>query len=166
MDNAQVILSLGSNIEPRKTFIERALKSLSELPHTHLLRSSSLHETEPVDVPEGDRHHLFLNAVAVCETALSPELFSDAVHRIEEALGRRRTGHYGAARTIDIDIIAFGDKVVDTPELTLPHPRSHQRTFVLAPLAELLPNYCLPGQQQTVTQLLKALSSEKQKRNR
>jgi 2-amino-4-hydroxy-6-hydroxymethyldihydropteridine diphosphokinase len=159
MDKTQVILSLGSNIVPRTTFIERALEALSELPHIHLLRSSSLYETEPVDVPEDEDHLLFLNVVAIVETMLPPETFLHAVQDIEETLGRRRTGRYGAARTIDMDIIAFGDMVMDTPTLTLPHPRSHLRTFVLAPLAELLPDYRLPGQQQTVTQLLTALTS-------
>jgi 2-amino-4-hydroxy-6-hydroxymethyldihydropteridine diphosphokinase len=160
MHTVQAIFSLGSNIEPRKKFIEQALEALRQLPGIDHLRSSLLHETEPVDVPAGDQHQLFLNAVAVCETSLSPEELSEAVHRIEDALGRQRSASYGAARTIDIDIIALGDLTMTTPALTLPHPRAHQRAFVLAPLAELLPDYRLPGQQQTVTELLQALTTD------
>ena len=159
MHEATVILSLGSNIEPRKGFIEQAILALAELPDTDHLRCSSIHETEPVDVPESERGHVFLNAVVVLETRLPPRSFSTAIHAIEDRLGRTRTGSYGSARTIDIDIIAFGDTVMQTPALTLPHPRAHLRAFVLQPLAELLPQYTLPGQQQTVTQLMEALSS-------
>jgi 2-amino-4-hydroxy-6-hydroxymethyldihydropteridine diphosphokinase len=158
MQTAQAILALGSNIEPRTSYIEGALHALRQLSGIYNLRASSLHETEPVDVPEGDQHQLFLNAVAVCETSLSAAELSEAVHRIEDALGRKRSAQYGSARTIDIDIIALGELTLATPALTLPHPRAHQRAFVLAPLAELLPDYRLPSQQQTVAELLKTLS--------
>lgn len=157
MSDVTVILSLGSNIEPRNAFIEKALQALSALPSTHDLRCSSIHETEPVGVPETERGYAFLNAVVLLETSLLPHTFSTAIHAIEDRLGRARTGLYGAARTIDIDIIAFGNMILHTPELTLPHPCAHHRVFVLQPLAELLPRYILPGQQQTVTQLLKTL---------
>lgn len=159
MNEVTVILSLGSNIEPRKRFLEQALQELEALPETHHVRCSSFHETEPVGVPESERDHLFLNAVVVLETRLQPLPFLAAVQAIEERLGRTRTGRYGAARTMDIDIIAFGDTRLQTPTLTLPHPCAHQRSFVLQPLAELLPHYTLPGQQQTVTQLINAAYS-------
>jgi 2-amino-4-hydroxy-6-hydroxymethyldihydropteridine diphosphokinase len=157
MNTVQAILALGSNIEPRTSYIEEALQAIRQLSGIYNLRVSSLHETEPVDVPEGEQHHLFLNAVAICDTRLSPEALSEAIHAIEATLGRQRSGAYGAARTIDIDLIAMGSVVMNTPALTLPHPRAHQRVFVLAPLAELLPNYRLPGQQQTVAELLNAI---------
>jgi len=160
MNTVQAIFSLGSNIEPRRATIEQACQALRQLPGINSFRVSTLQETAPVGVPEGERHLLFLNAVAVCETSLSPEELSEAVHRIESSLGRQRTAFYGAARTIDIDIIALGDLILTTPTLTLPHPRAHQRTFVLAPLAELLPDYRLPGQQQTATGLLQALITD------
>jgi 2-amino-4-hydroxy-6-hydroxymethyldihydropteridine diphosphokinase len=158
MQTAQAILALGSNIEPRRSFIEQACQALRQLPGISNLRVSTLQETAPVGVPESERTLLFLNAVAVCDTSLSAEELSEAVHRIEDALGRKRSAQYGSARTIDIDIIALGDLTLATPMLTLPHPRAHLRTFVLAPLAELLPDYHLPGQHQTVTDLLKTLS--------
>ena len=159
MGDVTVILSLGSNIEPRNAFIEKALQALSALPATHHLRCSSVHETEPVGVPEAEREHMFLNAVVVLETSLPPPIFSTAIHAFEARLGRTRTGRHGSARTIDIDIIAFGDMILNTPDLTLPHPHAHHRTFVLQPLAELLPDYVLPGQHQTVTQLLETIVS-------
>jgi 2-amino-4-hydroxy-6-hydroxymethyldihydropteridine diphosphokinase len=159
MHAVTVILSLGSNIEPRKGYLDQAIQALAALPGTQHLRCSSVHETEPVGVPEAEAGLLFLNAVVVLETPLSPHAFSTAIHAIEERLGRTRNNRYGAARTIDIDIIALGDQVIDTPTLTLPHPRAHQRAFVLQPLSELLPDYKLPGQQQTVAQLLASLPS-------
>lgn len=159
MDDGIVILSLGSNIEPRNDFIEKALQELSALPGTYHLRCSSIHETEPFGIAESERGLRFLNAVVVLETSLPPLTFSTAIHAIEERLGRTRTGIYGSARTIDIDIIAFDDMILNTPDLTLPHPRAHHRAFVLHPLAELLPDYVLPGQHQTVTQLLATLVS-------
>jgi 2-amino-4-hydroxy-6-hydroxymethyldihydropteridine diphosphokinase len=159
MNVVTAILSLGSNIEPRKTFIEKAVQELAALPGTHHLRCSSIHETEPVGVPEAESKLLFLNAVVVLQTSLSPQVFSTAIHAIEDRLGRTRTGEHGAARTLDIDIIVFGDTIMNTPNLTLPHPHAHHRAFVLQPLAELFPYYVLPGHQQTVTQLLNRLSS-------
>jgi 2-amino-4-hydroxy-6-hydroxymethyldihydropteridine diphosphokinase len=159
MNVVTVILSLGSNIEPRKAFIEKAVQELAALPDTQHLRCSSIHETEPVGVPEAERGLFFLNAVVMLQTSLSPQSFSAAIHGIEERLGRTRTGAYGAARTLDIDIIAFGDTIMNTPDLTLPHPHAHHRAFVLQPLAELFPDYVLPGHQQTVTQLLNSLAS-------
>jgi len=158
MQTAQVILAFGSNIEPRRLFIEQACQALRRLPGISNLRVSSLHETTPVGVPDHESHLLFLNAVAVCETTLLPKELSEAVHGIEASLGRTRSEQYGAARTMDIDIIAFGDLIQATPTLTLPHPRAQFRRFVIAPLAELLPDYRLPGQQQTVTALLQSLS--------
>lgn len=159
MNAVTAILSLGSNIEPRTAFIEKAVQELVSLPGTHHLRCSSIYETEPVGVPEAEHGLFFLNAVVMLQTSLSVQTFSTAIHAIEERLGRTRTGVYGAARTLDIDIIAFGDTIMNTPNLTLPHPHAHHRTFVLQPLAELFPDYVLPGHQQTVTQLLNSLSS-------
>jgi 2-amino-4-hydroxy-6-hydroxymethyldihydropteridine diphosphokinase len=164
MNVVTAILSLGSNIEPRRTFIEKAVQEIAALPGTHHVRCSSIHETEPVGVPEAESRLLFLNAVVALKTSLSPHAFSTAIHAIEERLGRIRTGAHGAARTLDIDIIAFGDAIMNTSNLTLPHPHAHHRAFVLQPLAELFPDYILPGHRQTVTQLLKGLSSSTRKK--
>ena len=116
--------------------MERALGALAAMPETRLVRASSVIETEPVDVPAEFAAMKFLNQVAIFETNLDPFDFSRRMHEIEDDLGRVRTVRNGP-RTIDIDLIDFGGQVIDTPELTLPHPRAHLRDFVLRPLAEL-----------------------------
>ena len=132
----RVIVSLGSNIEPRADYLKRAIASLSAFPGTTFVKASSVIETEPVDVPPEFAALMFLNQVAVFETTLDPFDFSRRMHAIEDGLGRVRTVRNGP-RTIDIDLIDFGGEVINTPELTLPHPRAHLRDFVLKPLAEL-----------------------------
>ena len=132
----RAIVSLGSNVEPRADYLKRAIAALSSLPETQFVKASSVIETEPVDVPPEFAALKFLNQVAVFETTLDPFDFSRRMHAIEDGLGRVRTVRNGP-RTIDIDLIDFGGEVVNTPELTLPHPRAHLRDFVLKPLAEL-----------------------------
>ena len=132
----RVLVSLGSNIEPRTEYLKRAIAALSSLPETRFVKASSVIETEPVDVPSEFAALKFLNQVVVFETALDPFEFSRRMHAIEDALGRVRTVRNGP-RTIDIDLIAFGGQIVNTPELILPHPRAHLRSFVQEPLREL-----------------------------
>ena len=134
--SSRAIVSLGSNLEPRADYLKRAIAALSSLPGTRFAKASSVIETEPVDVPPEFAALKFLNQVAVFETSLDPFDFSRRMHAIEDGLGRVRTVRNGP-RTIDIDLIDFGGKAIDTPELTLPHPRAHLRDFVLRPLAEL-----------------------------
>lgn len=132
----RVLVALGSNIEPRARFLEQALDALARFPDTRLVAASSVMETEPVDVPTAFADRKFLNQVAVLESALDPFAFSRRMHAVEDSLGRVRTVRNGP-RTIDIDLIDFGGEIIDTPELTLPHPRARQRDFVCQPLAEL-----------------------------
>ena len=132
----RAIVSLGSNIEPRADYLKRAIAALSSLPETRFVKASSVIETEPVDVPEEFATLKFLNQVAVFETSLDPFDFSRRMHAIEDNLGRVRTVRNGP-RTIDIDLIDFGGQIVNSPELTLPHPRAHLRSFVQEPLEEL-----------------------------
>ena len=132
----RAIVSLGSNIEPRKTFLSRALAALGKMPQTRLVAASAVEETEPVDVPPEFASQRFLNQVAVFETSLDPHDFSRRMHRIEDGLGRVRTVRNGP-RTIDLDLIDFGGMVLSEPELTLPHPRAKDRDFVTRPLAKL-----------------------------
>ena len=131
-----MIVSLGSNVEPRRDFLEKALTSLAAFPETRLVRASAVIETEPVDVPDEFAAQKFLNQAAVFETMLGPLDFSRRMHAVEDELGRVRTVRNGP-RTIDIDLVDFGGIRMSTPELTLPHPRAAQRDFVLKPLAEL-----------------------------
>ena len=128
-DTTLAVVSLGSNIEPRAQRLADALAALAAIPRTRVVKASSVRETEPVDVPEEFRCQRFLNQVVVCETAQ----------------GRVRGPVRNVPRTIDLDLIAFGDLVLDEPELTLPHPRARERAFVMEPLAEVLPGFVFPG---------------------
>ena len=132
----RVLVSLGSNIEPRAEYLKKALAVLSALPETQFVKASSVIETEPVDVPSEFVELKFLNQVVIFETKLDVFDFSRRMHAIEDDLGRIRTVRNGP-RTIDIDLIDFGGQVINTPELTLPHPRAHLRDFVQTPLREL-----------------------------
>ena len=132
----RAIVSLGSNIEPRADYLKRAIAALSSLPETRFVKASSVIETEPVNVPPEFAALTFLNQVAVFETTLEPVDFSRRMHAIEDDLGRVRTVRNGP-RTIDIDLIDLGGQVINTPGLTLPHPRAHLRSFVQEPLKEL-----------------------------
>ena len=132
----KAIVSLGSNIEPRAEYLKKAIAALSALPETTFVKASSVIETEPVDVPLEFAALKFLNQVAIFETKLDVFDFSRRMHAIEDDLGRVRTVRNGP-RTIDVDLIDFGGQVINTPELTLPHPRAHLRDFVQTPLREL-----------------------------
>lgn len=146
-------LALGSNSGDRLALLEAACDHLSAAFGN--LRLSQVYETEPVGCPPGSP--AFLNAcVEVC-SSLPPHKVLEICLSIERELGRTRNGVYGAARTCDIDLIYYGDHVVNSPELTLPHPRAHQRRFVLQPLCDIDPTLTLPGQAETVVQLLAKL---------
>ena len=132
----RAVVSLGSNVGARATYLKRALAALAKLPGTRLVDASAVRETEPVDVPAEFAAQKFLNQAAVFETTLAPLAFSRAMHAVEDRLGRVRTVRNGP-RTIDLDLILFGDVRMATPELTLPHPRARERAFVIEPLNEL-----------------------------
>ena len=134
-----VTLSLGSNIAPREEYLEKAISLIAQIPETEILKESSKIETDPVDVPEEFSNQKFLNMALLVRTSLDPFVFSKAVHDIENALGRVRQKRRNTPRTIDIDIITFGNLKITTSELTLPHPRAHERAFVTIPLEEIAP---------------------------
>ncbi len=130
----QVYLGLGSNLGDRQANLARALKLLGERLHIELV--SSLYETEPVDYIE---QPLFLNAICRAQTELGPMQLLSLVKGIEASLGRVPS-FPNAPRPIDIDIIFYGDLIMETPELTIPHPRLEERAFVLIPLLEVAPD--------------------------
>ena len=133
---SRAIVALGSNIEPRAKNLALAIEALDALPQTNCVGSSSVIETDPVDVPPEFAKLKFLNQVAIFETRLDVRDFAWRMHLVEDVLGRERTVRNGP-RTIDLDLIDFDGMVIDDPELTLPHPRAAERDFVLRPLAEL-----------------------------
>lgn len=145
-------LGLGSNLGDRLANLQRAVEFLAGQPGVTIVRSSRVYETDPVGGPPQPD---FLNAVVEVETSLSPRELLTACREAEEAVLRVRDERWGP-RTIDIDILTFGDDVIDEPDLTVPHPRMHERGFVLAPLLELDPDPRLPGGRNVATLRLSA----------
>ena len=143
----QVYLGLGSNLGDRQANLARALKLLGERLHIELV--SSLYETEPVDYTE---QPLFLNAICRAQTELGPMQLLSLVKGIEASLGRVPS-FPNAPRPIDIDIIFYGDLIMETPELTIPHPRLEERAFVLIPLLEVAPDLRHPVSGENVKDL-------------
>jgi 2-amino-4-hydroxy-6-hydroxymethyldihydropteridine diphosphokinase len=135
----KLVLALGSNLGNRESNIEEAVSELENIIEiTHL---STMHETAPVGGPkQGD----YLNAVLIGESELTPHELLALTSKIESKLGRVRDVRNGP-RTIDIDIIVFGEIQINTPDLQIPHPRAHQREFVLAPWLEIDPDAQIPG---------------------
>ena len=129
-------LSLGSNLGDRHAALTFARGKVAVLPQTREVAFSSVYETEPVDPPAGMECPPYLNAVMLVETSLTPLELLRATQAIENEFGRVRSVP-NAPRTLDIDILFYGDVIMNTPELTLPHPRAHLRRFVMEPLAEV-----------------------------
>ncbi len=135
-------ISLGANLGDRERSLRRAIELLGTREGIRVARVSSLRETEPwgpVEQPS------FLNAAAELETSLEPRELLDALLAVERDLGRLREGLRYGPRTIDLDLLVYGDAVVAEPGLVLPHPRLHERGFALEPLAELDPDLVVPG---------------------
>jgi 2-amino-4-hydroxy-6-hydroxymethyldihydropteridine diphosphokinase len=148
-------VGIGANLGDREETVRRAVALLAEADGIEVVAVSTLRETEPwgpVAQPP------FLNGAAALETRLGPEALLATLLAVEQALGRRRdeTAVRWGPRTIDLDLLLFGDRTVDLPGLTVPHPRLHERRFALEPLAELAPDADVPGHG-TVAELLAAL---------
>ena len=147
-----VYLSLGSNLGDREKYLREAISRLSDL--GVIRQVSAFYETQPVEVQTDQPW--FLNGALAMETELMPLAFLNHMLAVELSMGRVRTEPKGP-RTIDIDILLFGNVVLDTPELTIPHPAMHQRRFVLEPLAEIAPTVVHPVLKRTVRELLDLL---------
>jgi 2-amino-4-hydroxy-6-hydroxymethyldihydropteridine diphosphokinase len=147
-----VAIALGSNLGDRRQHLQAGLEQLQR--HLTNIQVAAVIETEPAEVAEPQPP--YLNTVAVGETDLSADRLLAELMRIEKLRGRRRPSAR-APRTLDLDLILYGDAVIDSPRLTVPHPRFRQRRFVLEPLAELVPGWKDPVTGRTVGQLLRGL---------
>jgi 2-amino-4-hydroxy-6-hydroxymethyldihydropteridine diphosphokinase len=148
-------VGLGSNLGDRAMEIERAFAELAALPATTLRARSSVYRTAPVDAGGDD----YFNAVAQLRTTLAPLALLHALQAIEQAHGRERP-FANAPRTLDLDLLLHGDAVLAGDALTLPHPRLHERAFVLVPLAEVAPALVVPGRG-GVTALREAVAAQR-----
>jgi len=148
-----VFIGFGSNVGDRVDFCDRAVTLLGLLPHSQVTGVSLLYETEPVNDGANPGDGWFLNGVVQLETDVTPQSLLSVLREIERSLGRDEENRSGP-RTIDLDILFYGQHVIDEPGLIIPHPRLHQRRFVLMPLSELDPLWVHPIQKQTIIRLL------------
>jgi 2-amino-4-hydroxy-6-hydroxymethyldihydropteridine diphosphokinase len=137
----RVVLALGSNLGERLANLQGAVEALFGRPGLDFLAVSPVYQTAPVGGPEQPD---YLNAVVTARTSLPARDILDRAHDVEQSLHRVRKEHWGP-RTLDVDLIVVGDEVSDDPALTLPHPRAHERAFVLAPWHDIEPDAEIPG---------------------
>ncbi|MCL2644347.1 MAG: 2-amino-4-hydroxy-6-hydroxymethyldihydropteridine diphosphokinase, partial [Betaproteobacteria bacterium] len=138
----RAFIGFGANLGDPFATLPHVLKTLANLPETQLAACSSYYRSAPSGVsgPQPD----YINAVIALDTGLSPQALLDALLRLESACGRCRAAAL-APRPLDLDLLLYSETVMQTPTLTLPHPRLHQRAFVLLPLAEIAPTLSIPG---------------------
>ena len=134
-------VGLGANLDEPRSHLEQAFVDLDSIPHTRVVTTSSIYRTAPIGYAE---QPAFVNAVAQLETALPAERLLDELQSIEARHGRERS-FPNAPRTLDLDLLLFGQAVIDAEKLKVPHPRMHERAFVLVPLLEIAPHAEIPG---------------------
>jgi len=133
-------IGIGANLGDAQANVLDAIGRLARLDGSMLLHTSSLYRTAPIDSSGDD----YINAVACIDTSLAAHDLLAALQDIEQAHGRERPYH-NAPRTLDLDLLLYGDETIDSPALTVPHPRMHERAFVLQPLLEIAPDIVIPG---------------------
>jgi 2-amino-4-hydroxy-6-hydroxymethyldihydropteridine diphosphokinase len=159
----RAFIGLGTNLGDRAAHYRQAIQQLSRLPESRIVRHSSIYETEPV----GDIRGIFLNGVVELETEMPADLLMRRLLAIERAMGRKRgpsrkpppARRKYQPRIIDLDLLFFDKEIIRTPPLTVPHPRLHERRFVLAPMAELAPALIHPELNVSISELLAGLKS-------
>ncbi|HEX4816283.1 MAG TPA: 2-amino-4-hydroxy-6-hydroxymethyldihydropteridine diphosphokinase [Nonomuraea sp.] len=152
----KAVLALGSNLGNRFQILQGAVDALFDAPGLEFVKASPVYETAPVGGPPGQDP--YLNAVVVADTTLDPRTLLERALSVENAFGRERAERWGP-RTLDVDLIVVGSAVCDDPELTLPHPRVHERAFVLVPWSEVDPEGAIPGRGR-VADLVKGLDRQ------
>lgn len=149
-------MALGSNLNQPQAQVEAGLQALQALPKTRCMQTSRLYRSPPWGLPDQPD---FINAVACLETELGPHALLSALQGIEQQHGRRRDGPRWGPRTLDLDLLLYDQRVIDEEQLQVPHPRMTERAFVLGPMAELAPDWEIPGRG-TVQTLLDALQEQ------
>lgn len=152
MNDERIFLGLGSNLGDRAVYLESARAALKDTAGISFIAASSIYETAPVGVVD---QPAFLNQVIEVRSGLSPAELLEKALEIEKSLGRERRERWGP-RTIDIDMLCYGERVIRTDLLTLPHPEAHRRRFVLVPWAEIAPEFVLASLQKNIADLLAA----------
>lgn len=155
-----VYLSLGSNVGDREEMLQSAIDRL-QAPDLRIKRISSVYETEPVDFKD---QRAFLNLVVEAETDLFPMVLLARLQKLEVQLGRKHSGPPKGPRTIDIDMLLYGRFTIHSAQLEIPHPRMHERRFVLAPLLELAPDLRHPALRRSIRDLLEGIEGQKIRR--
>jgi 2-amino-4-hydroxy-6-hydroxymethyldihydropteridine diphosphokinase len=157
-EQSRAFVAIGSNLGDRPALIQSAIESIDRMPRTRVIRISQLHETTPVG-PAGQG--MYLNGAVELQTNLSPRMLLDQLLEIERLHGRDRTAsNRWGPRTLDLDLLLFDDLIVNEPGLTVPHPRLHERLFVLEPLAEIAPGALHPVFDRPVSVLLSQIQAE------
>ncbi|MEE2681343.1 MAG: 2-amino-4-hydroxy-6-hydroxymethyldihydropteridine diphosphokinase [Planctomycetota bacterium] len=148
-------IAVGSNLGDRATTIHEAIESLDGIDGIDVLTRSTLHETEPVGGPD---QGAFLNGALLLRTSLPPRELLDQLHGVERAFGRIRPDPVrNGPRTLDLDLLLYGEEIVDDPDITIPHPRMHERSFVLDPLVEIGGDLLHPVRARTIRELHRSL---------
>ncbi len=153
----RVYIGLGSNLAEPLRQLQAALAAIAELPHSQLATTSSFYASDPLGPPDQPR---YVNAVAALDTALTPLELLDALQRIEQEQGRVRKAERWGPRTLDLDILLFGNRLLGEERLTVPHYHMHARAFVLYPLAEIAPTDLQLPDGRSLEQLLAACPFE------
>ncbi|MBO9998856.1 MAG: 2-amino-4-hydroxy-6-hydroxymethyldihydropteridine diphosphokinase [Cyanobacteria bacterium SID2] len=149
----RVAIALGSNLGNSRAILDGAIEMLSQMPDIAIISQSRWYRTKPVGPPQPD----YLNGCIVAWVSRSPEELLETLLQVELRFDRVRRERWGP-RTLDLDLVFYGDCVVDTPTLQVPHPRLRERAFVLVPLADIAPNWIDPVSGQSVSRLLKAVN--------
>ena len=153
----EAYIAMGSNLGDRRAHFARAIELIAQLPETAIECRSTVIETEPVGPGDQGR---YLNGVVMISTKLEAKVLLDAMLEIESSMGRDRDNEVRwGARVIDLDVLVYGDQIIDEPGLSIPHPRLHTRAFVLEPLCELAPDLQIPGYEKTPREMLGVLES-------
>ncbi len=153
---------MGTNLGDRELNLLRSVAELGRLSGSRVTALSTFYEASPVGMPPDTPH--FYNGIARLTTVLNPFELLSGLQRIERELFGRKPSSQPTSRYMDLDLLLYGDKIVDRPELVIPHPRMTMRRFVLLPLAEIAPEMKIPGSRSTVSELLAGLISDEQVR--